>query len=353
VQEDMRDLQNRLKLPNIDAKEFSQQLFMGLIQKKLGSMAKYVEMARKYAPPKKTAAQKAEEKSEAFVPTKRGQGKTFRFPVTTGYPLFWLKHAEISSEAGTSEYGGNIKGQIKDLTSDPPFIGRPAIVIVKGDFPKQDIQGLDATIILDHTTDTARESAVVKIAHFPVQEYKLSDSPEVQLALQKASGASDMNATFVNEEITMELKNNFNDIKYHVEAKNKMVQDLIDNVLKGIPVITMNADIKGSLHDFEVHINSNLGDELSKGFQKQLQAKIDEARAQLKKMVDEKIGGNRDKLKSDMDKMTGGLTKDVDGKKGDADKSVKDAQNQLSSEQGGGQKALEKKGKELLKGLGL
>jgi uncharacterized protein (TIGR03545 family) len=353
INEDIHDLQGKLKLPNIDAKEFSQQLFMAMIEKRLGSLAKYVELARQYAPPKKTKDQKAAAKAENVIPPKRGTGHSYHFPITTGYPLFWLKHAAISSEAGSSEYGGNIKGEIKDLTSDPPFIGRPTLILVKGDFPKQDIQGLDAKITLDHTTDTAKESMVMKVAHFPVAENKLSDSPDVKLALQKASGSSDINATFIDEQLTMDMKNAFTDVKYDVEAKNKMVQDLIDNVLKGIPVVTVNAEIKGSLHDFDVHVNSNLGDELSKGFQKQLQAKIDEAKGQLKKMVDEKIGGNRDKLKADLDNMTGGLTKDVDGKKGDADKMVKQAQNQLGAQKGGGQKQLEDQGKKLLKGLGL
>lgn len=352
VQEDIRDMQNRLKLPNIDAKEFSQQLFMQMIEKKLGSMAKYVVLARQYMPPKKTAEQKQAEKSEQVIPPKRGQGKTYRFPVTTGYPLFWLKHAAISSEVSSSEFSGNVKGEIKDLTSDPVFIGRPALILVHGDFPKQDVHGFDAKITLDHTTDVAKESMTMKVAHFPVGDNQLSASPDVKLGLSKASGTSDVEATFINEQITVGMKNTFADIKYDLEAKNKTVQEIIDNVLKGIPIVNVNADIKGSFQDFDVHINSNLGDELAKGFQKQLQAKIDEAKGQLKKMIDEKIGANRDKLKGDIDKTTGGLTKEVDGKKGEADKAIKDAQNSLNSQKGGGQKKLEEEGKKLLKGFG-
>lgn len=357
VQEDIKDMQGRLKLPNIDAKEFSQQLFMNMIEKKLGSMAKYVELARQYAPAKKTPKEEAEAKAKAqaaaVVPPKRGTGKTYRFPITTGYPLFWLKHAAISSEVSTSEYSGNIKGELKDFTTDPPYIRRPALILVHGDFPKQDIQGLDAKITLDHTTDVAKESMIMKLAHFPVAETKLSDSPDVRLALAQAGGSSEITASFVNQEITMEMKNLFKDIKYNLEAKNKEVQSLIDGILKGIPTVDLNAQVKGSLHNFDVHINSNLGDQLSKGFQKQLQAKIDEAKGQLKKLVDEKIGANRDKLKADLDKFTGGLTKDVDGKKGDADKIIKEAQNQLGNQQKVGQKKLEEEGKKLLKGLGL
>jgi hypothetical protein len=149
------------------------------------------------------------------------------------------------------------------------------------------------------------------------------------------------------------MRNSFADVKFDLEAKNKVVHEIIDAILKGIPMITVNADIKGSLSNLDIHINSNLGEELSKGFQRQLQAKIDEAKAKLKKLIDEKIGVNRDKLKADLDKLTGGLTKDLDGKKGDADRAVKEATNQMNSQKGGGQKQLEEEGKKLLKKFNL
>ena len=354
IQDDVRDLQGRLKLPNIDAKEFSQQLFMHMIEEKLGGLAKYVELGRKYMPAKKTAAQKEAEKSEQVIPPKRGHGKTYQFPVTTGYPLFWLKHAAISSEVSSSALSGNIKGEIRDLTTDPVFLGKPILLLAHGEFPKQNIQGVDAKITLDHTTEVAKESLVMKVAHFPIAETKLSDSPDVRLALSKANGSSEVNGTFVNEEMTVSMHNTFNEIKYDLKAKNEIVQEIIDNVLKGIPVVNVNADIKGSLHNLDIHINSNLGDELSKGFQKQLQAKIEQAKGQLKKLIDEKIGANRDKLKGDMDKLTGDLTKGLGDKKAEADKAIKDAQNQASSQKGGGQqKQLEEEGKKLLKKFNL
>ena len=356
VQEDVRDLQGKLKLPNIDAKEFSQQLFMSMVEKKLGSLAKYVEVARHYMPAKQTAAEKAAAKEKAkeaaIVPHKRGQGTSYHFPITTGYPLFWLKHAAISSEMNSGEYAGNIKGEIKDLTSSPAELGRPTLILVNGDFPKKDIHGFDAKITLDHTTDVPKESMIMRVERFPVGAQTLSGSPDVHLGLTEAHGSSDMTAVFINDEITVHAHNTFGDIKYDLQAKNAVVHDIIDSVLKGIPTVDVNADVKGSLHDLDIHINSNLGDELSKGFQKQLQAKIAEAKAQLNKLIDEKIGGNRNKLKGDMDKMTGEFTKDIDGKKGEADKGTKDAQNQMNSSKNNQQKQLQDKAKGFLKSLG-
>jgi uncharacterized protein (TIGR03545 family) len=350
INDDVRDLQKRLKIPEINGKEFSQQIFMQMIEQKLVSVRKYVALARKYAPPKKTAEQKQAQKDERLVPRRRGEGENFRFPITTGYPLFWLKHAAITSEASSSEYSGNIKGEILDLTTDQPFIGKPTRINVAGDFPKQNIQGLDAKITLDHTTENARESMVIAVNSFPVSGTKFADSSDVSLSMTQARGSSVMNASLVDETMKIELKNTFNDMKYDLQAKNKTVKEILDKILAGIPVITLNANILGSFSDFSMHINSNLGDELAKGFQAQLQAKINEAQVQLRKMVDAKIGGQRDKLKGDLDQTVGGLTKDLDGKKEEVDKAIKQAKASMEGEKDKGQnKKLEEEGKKLLK----
>ncbi|MBX3021606.1 MAG: TIGR03545 family protein [Bdellovibrionales bacterium] len=354
VQEDLADLQKRLKLPNVDPKEFSQQLFMQMIEQKLGSLAKYIAVARKYMPPQKTAAEKQAKREEQIIPPKRGQGVNYHFPVTTGYPMFWLKYAALSSELGQSEYSGNIKGEIKDLNTDPSFLKKPTLFLAKGDFPKQGISGFDAKITLDHTTDQARDSMDIAIAGFPVSEQVLSNSPDVKLAIASAKGSSVMNAVLVDEALTVDIKNNFGDIKYDLGAKNKMVQEIIDAILKGIPNVTLNAKVTGSLSNFNIGINSNLGDELAKGFQKQLQAKIDEAKAQLNKLVNERIGSEKAKLKEQMDKTLGPITKGLDEKKAEADKAVNDAKNQVEGQKNQGQgKQLEQEGKKLLKKFGI
>ncbi len=351
IQEDVADLQKRFKLPSLDAKEFSRQLFMGMIESKLVSVQKYITLARKYMPPKKTEAQKLADQKEAVVPPRRGEGRNYRFPITTGYPLFWLKHAGISSELGTSEMSGDIKGEVLDLTTDQAFIKKPTKINLAGNFPTQNISGVDAKITLDHVTDQAKDGMVLTVAKFPTGEYKLSNSDDVRLGINQSFGSSHMVAALVNDEITLDIKNTFNDVKYDIEAKNKQVKEIIAAILKDIPAITLNAVVRGSFSNFNVNINSNLGEELAKGFQKQLQAKIAEAQAALRAMVDQRIGKERDKLKGDMDKTIGQVTKDLGVSKDEVDKAIKEAKS--ASEGGKGsaspQKKLEEEGKKLLK----
>lgn len=352
IDEDLKDLQTKFKIPDVNAKEFSTQLFLGLLEKKLVSVRKYVEIGRKYMPPKKTKEQKLAEKNEQLLPAARGKGKTYRFPVTTGYPLFWLKHAALSSEVNASEYSGNMKGEIRDLTSDPEFLKKPTLLTLNGEFPKQGITGVDAKIILDHTTENAKDSLILKVASFPVDRQVLSDSKDVSLAINKAVGSSYMDAVFANEQVTMTMRNEFQKVDYSLESKEKIVKEIIGNVLKGIPMITVNADITGSFSKLNIGINSNLGEELSKGFKAQLQAKIDEAKASLRKLIDDKIGGEKAKLTADLNSTTGGLSKVLDGNKAELDKALSTAKNSTKGK-GSPTKKLEDEGKKLLKQFGL
>lgn len=351
VQDDIKDLQKRFKLPDVNPKEFSQQLFMQMIESKLVGVRKYVEVAREYAPPLASKEERQARKQERLVPPKRGEGKTYAFPITTSYPLFWLKHAAISSEvSSSSEYGGNITGEIKDFSTSPEAIPRPAMILVKGDFPKQNIFGLDAAITIDHRTSTPKESIVATVAAYPMGQTKLSDSPEVSLSIDQAKASSALKATLVNQELKVEIQNSFGDLKYGFEAKNKIVKDILGDVLNGIPKITVNAGVTGSFKDFDIHINSNLGDELAKGFQRVLQAKIAEAQAKLKKSIDDQIGVQRARLKAEIDKATGDLNKILDGKQAEVDKALADAKGSSKSGQSP-EKKLEEEGKKLLKKL--
>lgn len=352
VNEDLKDLQTRFKIPDLDPKAFSQQLFMGMIEKRIAGFSKYIAVAREYMPPPKTKEEKAAAQAAKIVPRQRGEGRNIRFPVTTGYPLFWWKHAAISSELGQSEYSGDIKGELRDVTTDPVYLKRPAVLRLSGNFPKQNVSDVQAKIVVDHTTPQARETADIIIGAYPLGEQKLSESPEARLGIKEAQGSTHMAAVLVDQSLTMQIQNRFESVQYDWEAKNKIVNEIVGKVLNGIPTITLNANIKGSFSDLSIHLNSNLGEELAKGFKAQIQAKIEEAKAQLRKMIDEKIGGEKAKLKAEMDKALAGLKSTVDSRKKEVDKAVSDAKSQVKSEQGQSQqKKLEQEGKKLLKGL--
>ncbi|MCB0384128.1 MAG: TIGR03545 family protein [Bdellovibrionales bacterium] len=355
VKQDIKDLENRLKIPNLNMGDFSKKLFGKMFADKLVTLNKYMAIGREYMPPKKTAEDKAASKSEKLVPTPRGTGKNFKFPVTKGYPLFWLKKARISSEPNQSEYSGKIEGEIRDVTSNPVQLGRPTVATVKGDFPKQQIFGFDAVVTLDHTTENPKDDIRATIGSFPVGTQKISDSNDVKFLINRSQGNSKITAVMEKDQMKVWVNNSFKEMDYEIDAKSGTVKEILTNVMAGIPVITVDATASGTWKKLNMSLRSNLGEELSKGFKQQIQAKIDAARAKLKAMVDEKIGAERAKLTAEFDKIKGKINKDVGRIQGEVDGAKKQAESQLegskNSAQDGQKKKAEKEGKKLLKDL--
>lgn len=343
VEKDVQDLQKRLQLPNIDPKEFSTQLFLSQLEGKLVSVRKYVEVARKYMPPKKTKEQIEAAKAEQLVPRARGEGRNYTFPITTGYPLVWLKHAAISSEVRDSEWAGKVRGDVNDFSTEPSLLGKPFRVRLGGEFPKKEIRGLSVTATFDHTTEVARENLKVAVASFPLTELLLSDSPKVRFGIKKAAAGSSFEATLADQTLNFALSSSFRQPEFLLETKNPQVQEILAGALKGIPEVTLGGSVTGSWDSFRFNLDSNLGQALSAGFQKQLEAKLGDAKAKLRGFVDERVAPAKQRAQEQLRALLGGPAKALKQNSEEMDKSLKDAEGSAQAPKGGG----------LLKGFGL
>jgi uncharacterized protein (TIGR03545 family) len=341
--QDVADLQKRLQIPSINPKEFSTQLFLAQLEGRLVSLRKYVALARRYLPPKKTAEEKAAERAEAILPPARGEGVNFAFPVTTGYPLFWLKKGAISSELTQSEWAGKVAGAITDLTTDPVQLGRPLKVVLNGDFPKQQVLGVEMRAVIDHTTENPRENVLVKVGSFPLVEQLFSNSESVKFGLKNAVAAGSLEGALAGEALTVGVRSRFEKMNFLVEAKNSQVQQILGSVVQGIPVATMDAKVTGSWDNFAIDIDSNLGQAISAGFQKEMQAKLGEAQAKLDSFVQEKLLPAKKKAQSQLEALTGGPGKLLGQNKSEMEGALKGAE---------GSTKTESPGRSLLKGFG-
>lgn len=341
---DLKDIQNRFKLPDLQPNAIAKNIFMGMIDKKVAGAAKYIELARHNLPTKK-------KEDNPIVPRKRGTGKTYQFPITTGYPLLWLKKSSISSALGASEYSGNLKGELTNLTTDPKFVKIPTKLTVAGDFPKMEIFGFSLLGVMDHTTDIPRESLNVSVASFPLKETSLVSSPEASLGLNSAKGQSDLNFVYEDDHFEMNLKSKFNDLNYAVEAKSSLLKEILNSTMQRIGMIDLNAKVKGTLANFDIGVNSNLGEALANSFKATVQAKIDDAKKQLQSMINEKLGNEKARLQKELTQTEGGLLGDISNRQ----KEAADAQKSATESSKDGKnpaKQLEEEGKKLLKKFG-
>lgn len=360
VEEDIETLQNRLKIPNIKGNDFSKDLFGKILESKLGKYKKYLDMAKEYMPPPKSE-RVAEDN---IVPKQRGQGLNIKFPITTSYPLFWLKKAEISSVATENGFSGNLEGIITDLTSTPTHIKKPTRATLSGDFPNQKVTGIKASLVLDHTKSPSKDTFNAIITEFPVTDYSVSSSNDVKLKVKTAIGSSSIQGELTEGILHVSSSNRFTKMDYDLQASSKSLQKDLESILSDIPVVTLNTKAKGNFPNLKWNINSNIGKELSKGFKKKVQQKIDAKKLEIKKQVESKISAQRQeieqqlaKVKADFNKKFSKQEKEIKTAKTNASSKLTSkkttANKKADSKKAEAKKKIEAEKKKLLKKLGL
>ena len=342
VNEDVASLKNRFAVPQIDFKDMAMHLFAGEFAEYIAKARKYQAMAEQYIPEKK--------EKEEVIPSKRSEGKTYDFPITKGYPLFWLKRAALSSKGTADSYSGNVSGELTNVTTSPKTVGKPIILDMKGDFPGAKIMGVQAKITSDFTKTIAENSALIKVGSFMVPEKMFVNDEKMKFGFKNAIGSSTINAKLVQEKIQMTWESALNKPQFIVESKTKLAQEMLTNILNGIPLININGTVGGTFKNLDMSITSNLGDELGNGFRREIGNKLTEAQDKIQSLVDEKImkpkndlmaaiGGNKNNLASLAN--VGELYKNNE----------KQIQAEIEKLKKGGQSDLQERGKKLLRGI--
>ena len=343
IQEDVASLKDRFKIPKIDFKDMAMHLFANDFGQYIAQARKYQALAKQYIPEKK--------EKEEVVPHKRMDGKNYEFPVTTGYPLFWLKRAAISSSGTTDSYSGNVSGELTNVTTAPKQIMKPIILDLQGDFPTAKVHGVQLKITLDHTRNVASQSALIGVKSFAVPEKMFVNDPKIKFGFQNATGSSTITAKLENEVINMNWTSALSQPKFVVETSNKIAKDILNNVLNGIPVININGSATGTFKNLDMKISSNLGDELGNGFSREIGLKVQEAQTKLTAMVDEKINQPKAQLMAALNGNNANLSN-----LSNIQEFFKKNQGKLQEEieklkKGGGTENLKEQGKKLLKGF--
>ncbi len=346
VQQDIKDLEGRLKIPKIDTESLSKMLFGPKLLARVKQAEFYMNKARQYMPAKKSADAKAAPPTP--VAHERSKGKTYAFGRLHAYPLFWLKLAKITSKSSGAEYSGDLEGQITDLTTDQPIVGKPTVATFKGDFPKQQIFKVDGEVIIDHVTDVAKESVSLTVGQFPVAHQMLVDSNDVHLGFDKADGATTLKVELQDNNVSINSNSAFQNIAYQATAQPPLLGEMIKNIVTDVPKVTVDAKAAGSWTDLKFNVDTNLARELQKGFEKQLQLKIAEAKAKVQKLIDEQIAPEKAKLTAQYNKIQDQVKGALKSKEDEANKAKSSVDSAKDSATKGQQKQLEQKGKDLL-----
>lgn len=321
TKEDMNSLQSRLAIPNLNSKDFTEKLVGNLVKKKMAGLYKYVVLAQKYLP-----AKKSDEEKNTLVPRKRGEGQNYTFPKKGAYPLFWLKRGVISSKYNKDlPFTGNVKGAIANFTTEPVLLGKPAIIKFEGDFPGQKVMGVKANINLDHTKNIPKENIRLSVRSYPVTNQSFSESESMKFGINKATGSTKVNALIKGNAIDANIRNTFGKVDYRMESSSEKTKELLSNILKGIPSVNITARARGIVSELNWNIRSNLGSEISKGLKREISKQIGDKKKELKAKIDNKLKGKKEKLMKSYSSVKNKITGLLGKKDKEMDSAGKDA----------------------------
>jgi len=289
VKEDIRSLQARMHLPSLDTATLSRALFGMDVLGKMQQARGYMDQARSYMPPK------SDKKQEVKLPAhERSKGKNYVFGQPNGYPRFWLRKAMINSRL--SGGASDLAGKIENVTSNPAMIGYPMVATINGSFPQQGITGINAELVVDHTTSSPAERLKMEVGQYAVAGRSLVNSPNVALGFSRAEGSVKFVAELRDDNVDVRLDNRFKNVTIETSAKSDVVREMINASVAGLNTVNLDARVTGTWSKLDWQLTTNIASALESGMRHYLQAKMEAARARIESMVNGKIADQRKRL---------------------------------------------------------
>ncbi len=296
VKEDTNMVQNHFKIPDVNFSEISERVFQKYVMSMIGPYMKYWDMAKEYIPER----QKNYKKEFKEEKEKRAEGINYSFPKTKGYPSFWLKRMDISSESKVSKNDQsslyNLKGFVTNASSNEKIVGKPMILKLAGDAPAQKISGIDFNATVSSASGEYQANVLGKVASFPVGEVKLSRSSKLKLSLADSLANTEVKGTLGIKEANLNMRTVFKSINWNLDAKDKKTQKILGGIFSNIPEVDLKGRIRGFYLKPRMKLSSNFDQQFKTGISSYIKGKIEVAKAKARKAVEEKISGPKSKL---------------------------------------------------------
>jgi uncharacterized protein (TIGR03545 family) len=342
VNQDIANLESHFHIPKIDGKSLSASILQQYLAPYLAKINHYRSLAEKYVPPNVAKKGDKKEPDISMQPRPRARGVSYEFGKPNSYPVLWIKKISISSKAGSSKNAGDIRGLITDVTTNQLLTGKPTVGEFDGSFPDMEVSGLQGKLSFDNRAIDSKLTFDFNVGSYPIDGKDLVNSPpDAKVAFKKAYGTLKSHGELVDlTGLDFSLDNQISKIDYDISAQNPVIDDILKNVFKGIPVVTIDAKGKGELPGVSFDVNSNIGPELQKGFEKQISAKIEEMKAKVQAAINQAIGGQRAQIESQLK----GANNEVSGQ-------VKKVEDALNAQKAKGEKEVDQTKKDSQKQL--
>lgn len=295
AEQDFNTAKQKLGVAGFNVKDIGKMLFGNPLGGRFAEIMRYVDLGREYLP----TAQKLMAINKVENPP-RLKGQDIAFPRTLTYPKFLLRHALISgaTKANVAE-ALQLKGELWDITSDPPIYGRPTIFDVQ--IFKEEANAYQVRAAFDHTTDIPKDTLNLHASNFRLGEVDLkNDKSYLPARLLANRGA--VNATFAlaGKNVLGELRLNIDqvDFQFRAGAVDAITETIRSSVFRPMEQLQITAEVQGPTNDLKLHIGSNLDNIFATRANELVQASFARAQQEIRRRIDQEAIKRRQQVEA-------------------------------------------------------
>ncbi|MDZ7372960.1 MAG: TIGR03545 family protein [candidate division KSB1 bacterium] len=295
---DLTRLRSSVGLPSFDATEVAQMLFgPATVEKALGAL-RVVELAREAMP--YVAKAQAFARAGKVQRPPRGKGVNVSFPVTEKWPKWLVRRVEVSAVSSRTDTSRAwfVAGELRNLNSDPRFLGKPTTVQLKGRVPQGTRFELNG--LLDHTSDTPLDQFDLRLTSLGLGgvEFPKSRYFPTGLELNQANATLEFELRGEHLELSMLVRCPEAAFVFPSDDPRDRLAEAFQRLFSDIRNLDLEARIAGPIDHLSLHVRSNLDVLLSHQLRALVGEQIALAQSQLEARVQRVADEQRRRLLS-------------------------------------------------------
>jgi uncharacterized protein (TIGR03545 family) len=215
----------------------------------------------------------------------RGKGVDVRFRERQPLPDFLIRAARVSADLPA----GRISGQVRNITPDQPVLGVPLTFRFSG----EKLRGMESAAVEGefNRVDPGKPSdrASLRISGATINDYGIGG--QNGLILKQATADLDAKVKLGGSDLSAQLSSDLKSVRISMgtKAEEGPVAAAVAGVLADVRAFRAEAQVTGTIDQYDVKLTSDLDQVLKKAVGRQIQAQIDHFQKELQAAVAEKL----------------------------------------------------------------
>lgn len=225
----------------------------------------------------------SEDKEEEEKP-QRATGRFVLFPEANPYPSFLIENLAASARLEM----GELSATAKDITHEQHVQNRPTTLHV-GSEVIRNVKRLDMNAVFDYRVKKQGKSVADFIfEQVAINDYKISSSSQMPLALEHAMAEMNGKLRFENNRLSGQLHSDFQQAKF-ATAEGKGLMLYLNQAFAEINRFNLEVGVAGSLKSPKLTIRSDIDKQLKNSVDRQLKQEIERFKQDIEQQLSQRL----------------------------------------------------------------